>query len=302
MNDSFPLLIHVGPVPKGAAVRRVELTPTGECTPESVAALIAAHITPADLRARVVFAATGSLHDAAAVYAALIGFAARRLDLLGPNGERINAEHLRLPVETVWLDEIPDSVVVGAVDGAVNPLDTTGASQIATARTVVVHPATTDVVPVTMIHFLAVASLRRRKDHERLPQLATADGAVDLDAFRRAGADLRRSMTAVVGRPLAPAEAASPRRVALQSAAAAPVTTVLTELGASFNDEAQRWHCPRPARHRNGDATPSARVTESNRFQCFKCDPEPVSPLRLVVDVQRCTPDEAASWIAQHTR
>jgi hypothetical protein len=60
------------------------------------------------------------------------------------------------------------------------------------------------------------------------------------------------------------------------------------------------WHCPRPDRHRNGDANASMRVDEQGA-RCFRCDPEKIDSLRLVADVRGISFDEAADWILSNT-
>jgi hypothetical protein len=128
------------------------------------------------------------------------------------------------------------------------------------------------------------------------PLAELLERSIDLDLLRREGARVRRGRRIDDRDSVVDTLPVDDRRLRLLTAAALPVEGVLRRLGSQENPETGFWRCPRPDRHRNGDANPSSKVSEG-LFRCFKCDAEYVDALRLVMDVHRCAPDDAADWL-----
>lgn len=341
----YQVCLYVGPsAPDLDGVRVVNLTPP-VLEPDAVLdALRAAELTPADLRSRVLFVADGGAdyRDVTLwVYATLLGFAKRRLDVaFAVDGEALAMDELDAVVRAAPIPdkpELPFEVVqVGGDVRADLPHVKIGAvltagdsAAIRFARRLRFVPA--DAPALAVPQLVAVAALRARGLHEKLPMLCRGDEPVSsdqgpdsagvcLDALRRAGEDLRRGLRSDNRDALAD-RAEEILYARLAEADAIPVERTLVRLGAKSKivdlparpgtpeHEAgttvptEVWHCPRPARHRNGDSNPSSRiVTKGDQalFQCFRCDPERVGSLRLVMDVLGKTGAEAANWLLNH--
>lgn len=339
----YQVCLYVGPqTPTLDGVRVVNLTPA-EHTPESVVeTLRAAELTPADLRSRVLFVADGdSSYRRATVmtYAALLGFAKRRLDVaFAIDGEALTMDTFDASLRTmpgiVRPEVLPEVAQVGGQPRAdLVHVDVTAGLTLATAATIkfarrlrFVPPEST-AAAIQML--VAIAALRARGPQDKFPLLcdgtepgpvagAAPDAAgVCLDTLRRSGEDIRRGLRSDNRAALAPCLEHNPF-ARLVEADAVPVETVLVRLGAKskivdlpakpgtpehaegVTVPTEVWHCPRPARHTNGDANPSSRVIvkgDTAVFQCFRCDPERVGSLRLVMDTLSMTGAEAADWI-----
>lgn len=305
-TTDLTLLITVGDATGTTGAPRTLTLSSELLAPEQRAEEISSLLTPPDLRSRAAVLVGGDLAVTASVYAALVGFASRRLDLADADAA-VRAERTELRLELAWLEEIPEEVTFD-LSSLRSPLaprreddDTAGlisaeeAAGLALSRRLTV--TADSLAPLdAMLRLLRVASLRARTGTERLPLLAAGEQTVDLESYRRAGNDARRSFTVRTDRPLAEPVEPSMRLRRLQDAASVPMETVLAALGVA-QSETGRWHCPRPDRHRNGDRTASAKLTTKGRFQCMRCDAEPVDPLRLVADCLGVGPDEAATWL-----
>lgn len=303
------------------------------------AAISAAGLGPADLRAKALLAVTDADADrkmVLAVYSALCGFAGRRLDVMvGPDLLELSEfdRVLRSASDAGRPSVIPDIVQVGGPDrDDVTRVDVTGGftpenlSLIRFARRLRLVPA--DSTALTLTHLVAITAVRGRAGMERFPYLSdgtepavVADGEVpgiDLHALRRSGEDLRRQLRGDTRDAVADFVNPSPRSRAFVEAAAVDLDTVLGLLGSlprvievpeRGDDgaltgnmvEVEAWHCPKPQNHTNGDASPSARLLEGRDgkpgFRCFRCLPERVDALRLVMWARDCSVDEAADWI-----
>lgn len=335
----YQVCLYVGPsAPTLEQVRVVDLTPVDADTQTVCATIRGASLTPEDLRSRVLFVADPdpAYRDRALVtYAALIGFANRRLDVaFAVDGQAMAMDELDRSVRTLPAPDRPaehiDLAQAGGAERTDLPwvaLGTTGISPDAVAvikyaRRLRLVPA--DHVQIALPQLVVVAALRARGATERLPLLCTGDEPADPDAgicletARRGGEAARRDLRSGTRDALAPAEPTRFDR--LEEADAVPVEKTLLRLGAKskvvdlparpgtpehaagVTVPTEVWHCPRPDRHTNGDATPSARIVikdERAEFQCFRCDPERVGSLRLVMDTLGLTGDEAADWILQ---
>lgn len=337
----YQVCLYVGPeAPTLQDVRVVDLTPETP-TPEAVLdRLRASDLTPADLRARVLFVADGTTvehRDAALlVYSALLGFAKRRLDAaFGVESEALvladfDATVRRLPDAGKPADVLQVVQVGGPERSDLDRVDLADLSPatltaVRYARRVRFVPA--PALAVALPQLVALAAMRARGDNDKLPFLVhgdepapTEDTAADvvgicLNTLRRDAEDVRRSLRSDNREALAEKAELTGRQRRLLTASALPIEEVLVRLGArskmidvvpKVGDDGELgptqievWHCPRPDRHRNGDATPSARITRGGKFQCFgmACDKERVDALRLVMDVQSVSADEAADWL-----
>lgn len=317
-KGGYQVCVHVGPRPEGIAAdaRFVELRVT-EPTSESVlGALADTDLTPGDFRADAVCSIEADRDIAVLVYAALVGFAQRRLDLIS-GGRIVDASRIdavaRGIADAGKPDPVPTQVQVGVVDNLQVPsilfssqLSPSDASSIRYARRVRFAPALEVTAAITQ--FLVVAGIRARGHVDRFPYLVSGDEpaasadaqlqvpGVCLDTLRASALELRRKHRIGDRRCMVPAEAVDPRRIVLESAAAVPIETAMRLLGARQNPDTGLWHCPRPSRHNNGDANASMRAMKG-QVRCYRCDGERVDSLRLAMDVLGLTPDEAAAWL-----
>jgi hypothetical protein len=265
-------------------------------------------ITPADLRARTLFL-TDEFADhriVMAMYAALCGFAGRRLDF-STGAAVTNAaglHHAGICAEDAGRPETPaETVSVGVAEGAEptvdpnRPLDPATVSLIRYARKVVLRPAGPGNATL-LTQFVVNAAIRVRNGAEHFPALAGEDASpIELDLIRREGSELRRSIHTDVRDALVGPVGVTARQSGLETASKLhPMEEVLIRLGSEQHPETGYWRCTRPSRHRNGDANPSMRVAEG-KIRCFRCDTEPVDPLRLVIDTLDLSPDAAAEFL-----
>jgi hypothetical protein len=342
----YQVCLYVGPsAPVLADVRVVDLTPADDTPAAVLARLRESALNPADLRSRVLFVADGdaSYRDRTLmVYAALLGFARRRLDV----AFGVDAEALVMADFDVALRKTADAgrpetaiaqVQVGGpvrtdlpyvdISDGFTPAKT---SLLRYARRLRFVPA--PVLGHALPQLVAIAALRARGESDKLPYLCTGSEPVPtedtvadvvgvcLDTLRREGEDVRRSLRSENRDSIAAKAEPTLRAQRLVDADAVPVRDTLVRLGgrskvvevaakpgtpeheAGQTVPLEVWHCPRPDRHTNGDATPSARITVTGAqgegaFQCYKCDRERTGSLRLVMDVRGCTVDEAADWL-----
>jgi hypothetical protein len=335
----YQVCLYVGAnTPVLPEVRVVDLTPHAPTAQAVLDKLRASDLNPSDLRSRVLFVtdAAGEHHRAALLtYAALLGFAKRRLD--------------------VAFGTDADAIDMAAFDASMRSQRDAGRPETPIAQAQVGGPARTDMLYVDLASFtpeklsvlryarrlrfvppaviahalpqlVALAAVRARGDSDRLPvlcdgtePLALPDGTepgIDLDALRRDAEEIRRASRTDNRDAFADKVELSARQSRLLAADSVDIRTVLTRLGtisktvmidpkpgtpeheAGTPVPAEVWHCPRPERHTNGDATPSSRVHDkTGTFRCFRCDRERVGPLRLVMDVNGMTADEAADWL-----
>lgn len=299
--------------PSGVTI--VDITPAEVTAEAALASLEASGLTAADLRTRVLLVVDPTYREASVLmYAALCGFAGRRVDFTDLT-EVVDARSLHLQAtgapDTGKPEELPELVQVGlghpdttivsfpAVD-ALTASDVTVLRYARHARLAVADRTAKDALTLLVV----ASGVRMRGESDRMPVLVHGDEpvvadevpGVDLEALRRAAGEARRTHriddrgATVDARPL------TERQERLVAAAAVPVEDVLVRLGSFQNEETGFWRCPRPDRHRNGDANPSTRVSDG-RVRCFRCDPEPADSLRLVIDCKRLSPDEAAAWL-----
>lgn len=323
----YQVIVFVGApgetAPPVEGVRLVDLTPAPGTTLAApaeqhpmVAKLRDSALTPADLRSKTLVLLSPAADAAAAVaaYSVMTGFASRRVEV-ARNADLVAVDEIdaafRQTPDAGRPSTADDFLQIGAPHTEIPAFpydaltDPAIANRVRYARRcrLALHADPLEAVRT----LVRVAALRARGDNDRFPTLvvgnepaaADTDDAptpgVDLDALRRFAHDMRRTLRFEDRSALVERVELTGRQQRLCEAAARPTAAVMTALGASTPD-GNLWHCPRPERHRNGDANASMRV-EDGRVRCFRCDPEKVDPVRLVADVKGCSLDEAADWL-----
>lgn len=333
---AYHVCLYVGQTPPQVhpGTKVINLTPQAPTVDAIKDVIEKATITPSDLRSRVLFfCADNNYRDhALAVYAFLTAFAHRRLDAafslddtpiaLGELDKSIRS----LP--TVTRPELPvaDVQIGGTPQPDVTHVQLTGAptveqiTLIRFARNL--HFVAPPETGTALQQFIALSAIRARGTHEKFPILTHDPAsepeeptAIYLDRIRMAGEEARQSLRSDNREAIA--EVAENKIFErFQEADQVPMEKTLTRLGAKCQSVEQPvknpregepetitvelWHCPRPERHTNGDANPSARITVKNEkeyFQCFRCDKERIGPLRLTMDVRGMTGVEATQWL-----
>lgn len=334
------VLLPGAPLPEeGLTVNSVNV-PVVSVEPDDVAAaLLSSGLSAADVRSRTVLVAPpgdGEQVSAvvAAAMAALWGLSRHRVDVLLPDtGVVLDCaeadEAYRAAGDGGRPEARPDLVTASMGEGpliggfahvTLGPgLSAQQVGLLRFAKRVLWVPSGN--VGADAVSLLALAGIRARGDHDRLPAMwldshvPPDDGGmpgrvVDLGAVRRAAEGVRAATRTDDRGGLADPVALTDRQVFLESVARTPVEDVLAGLGVASavlvdeeSGEAQVvWHCPHPEKHTNGDATPSARVEDDEDgrgFRCMRCLPERVDALRLVMWARREPVDDAARWLAE---
>jgi len=317
-DTGYQVCIHVGPRPQGIAssARFVEVKPELP-TPQAVLdAFAAADIEPGDLRSETVCSLDTDRTTAILVYAALLGYAQRRVDVIA-GGRIVDADKIdsisRSIPDTGKPDPVPSQVQVGVVSNPDVPsilfsaqLSPADAAQIRHARRLRFAPA--EDVSAALTQLLVVCGLRARGHVDRFPYLvegtepaASSENPLQvpgfcLDTLRSSVLELRRKHRSGDRKCIVPPPPEDSRRPRLDVAASVPIETALRLLGGRQNPDTGLWHCPRPTRHNNGDANASMRTTKG-LVRCYRCDGERVDSLRLAIDVLGLSPDDAAAWL-----
>lgn len=292
----------------------LDITPAAVDADSVIAAFGAAGLSTDMMRSRVMFHAGGDdIALVVATYAAVCGFAGRRVDIL-VGGDLIDAVDLDRAVrefaDAGKPEQIFDHLQLGAhrddlasiVFGA--QLSADDVSAIRFARRIRFVPV--GGVAAALTAFIAVAGLRARDRSDRFPYLCDGTEAVTddaatvvgvcLDTIRRAAVELRRTSRSGDRDALVERVELTDRQARLEAAANTDVEATMAALGARQNAESGLWHCPRPQRHSNGDQNPSMRAGKG-LIRCYRCDTERVDSLRLTADVLGVSVDEAADWI-----
>lgn len=304
-------------------VRVVDLN-MAEVDPAAALTAFETHgLTPADMCAGVVFLADGPIQQAAAAYALVVGFTVRLLDIAQDAAltQIIAAEKLATMVEAfenAGRENAPRIIQVGTPHPVLPTIDATAdltpqdVSALRFADQVRFAPANT-LSPLSMLaQLVAILGARRRGGAERFPVLCVGDEpidagspGIDLEAFRRVGATTRYGTRQEWAQSIAPAMLPSPANRTRMLAAAQPVHEVLAALHAlprtevlpsDREEDGQLWFCPRTFSH---PAAPEPLVVHDNKVSCRTCDSELIDPLRLVIEMHRCSVDEAASWLLE---
>lgn len=324
-TQPYQICLHLGPKPELPATTFVDITPAEDSIAAMLNAISASGLTAADLRTRTLFHADATRPLASVMmYSALIGFAGRRLDFTTAGNDVVVASSLH---QAAAQFEAPDAegdpapwIQAGATHAAVpsvafgTELEEHDVALLRSSRRCRI--AIDDITTYDLLTlFVTVAAFRVRNGADRLPYIVTgaqdplevldADGesitnGVDVDALRRAGGELRRSRRLDDRNAVVDALARTPRMEKLARAAGLPVELALTLVGSRMQADTELWHCPRPQRHRNGDANASMKVADG-MIRCFRCDPEPMDALRLVAEVKNLSPDDAADLLLAQT-
>lgn len=284
--ETFSVAILLGDRGDNDGANRVEqLELPSPLTPERFAAALIEHnVTAADVRTRLAVVSsdipTGA--DAAIIYATLAGLSGRFVPAV-LNGQHVNAE-----------PEINEEEAAARPDHVIGELDLTDTDTANTIRYARHVNLPADKTPAETASLLAyVATVRKRGALDRYPHI----GDLNLELARKEGAKLRSESRCTALASSAEKTETSPRLKKLQAAADVSIAEILRRLGAKADEETgERWHCPRPYNHTNGDKNPSMKISE-NKTRCFRCDPEWVDSLRIVMGTLNLTSDEAADWI-----
>jgi hypothetical protein len=285
----------------------IELNPLSAAQEDILDAITKSDLSPADLRARTLLLVDefADRTIASALYAALVGFAGRRLDF-STGAEPVSAALLHAAGTSAEdqgkPDELLEHVLVGRSAGSLDPtqaLSVEDVTRIRFARRVTLEPVGTG-VSTSLTQLIVTAAIRVRNGADYFPTYSDSDGTlVDLDALRRAGSEHRRSIRTDFRDAIAPNQPTSERQNRLIAASLLSMEDTLHLLGSTQSPESGFWRCTRPDRHRNGDANPSMRIVDG-KIRCFRCDTEPVDPLRLVVDTLNLSPDAAADMLTKN--
>jgi hypothetical protein len=324
-TQPYQICLYIGPKPEFPATTFVDITPAADTPSAVLAAIESSGLTAADLRTRTLFVSDTERAVAAAMtYAALIGFAGRRLDFTAVGDGSVKDIVVATSLHNVasgleGLDSATDPITwvqVGIGLPSVrsvafgSELGVDDVSAFRTARRCRVAVAGLSAYDL-LTALVTVSAFRVRNGADRLPALVETgsvpletigdDGeavvnGIDLDALRRSGGELRRSKRLDDRNALVDPVNRGVRIERITAAAALPVELALTLLGSTMQSDTELWHCPRPQRHRNGDANASMKVADG-KIRCFRCDPEPVDGLRLVCEVRNVTPDDAANLL-----
>lgn len=286
---------------------------------EIVSQLELGGVTPADLRSRSVLVVGSDPEMACAVYAVLLGLSGRFVDFCD-SSRFVDATQVTSMARGWRNSGKPANSIPEAQIGRDHPsLPSVGVGAALTAEdiSVVSYAKKLRFVPtsdplVALTQLAVVAAIRQRGMDQRLPLLVSGSAAgvpgeegthapeetlVNLEELRRAGQDLRRKLdVGPAGRTVVEKMPLSERQKNIMSAAKTPMDETLVRLGARKNEQTGLWHCPRPERHTNGDATASMKLSESVT-RCFRCDAEKIDPVRITMDTLSCSVDEAADWL-----
>jgi hypothetical protein len=319
-SSGYQVCVHVGARPDGLDpdIRFVELSPDA-ATPDAVlAALSATDLNPSDFRAEALCAFDTERDLAVLVYAAVLGFAQRRVDVVA-SGRLVQATRVdklaRALPDAGKPDPVPTQVQVGAVAHPDLPSVLFSAqvppeqvSSVRFARRVRFAPSGEPAEALAQL--LIVAGIRARGHVDRFPFLVSGDepapsidaplevAGICLDTLRSGAVDLRRSHRSGDRRTIVAQPVPSERRSLLSRAGSIDIEEALVLLGGRQNPDTGLWHCPRPDRHSNGDANASMR-TVKGLVRCYRCDGERVDALRLAMDVLGLSPDDAAEWLLE---
>lgn len=315
VDPAAPYLLYLyvgnGDLPRIDQASVVDLTPKDSSIEAALDAITSAGLTAADLRTRTLYiAGPGPVQASLVVYAALCGFAGRKLDVSDLR-EVLEAHVLDGHLAQQVLPATPVefiSVGPGAVSDGRDTVDSQATADVHAARRAFFHSGTASAMEA-LESLIAIIAIRVRKGSDRFPYLVPGDvenfdpaseeatsQCVDLDDLRRRAAQLRRDRRIDDRGSLVPVVELTERQQRLVSASALPLDGVLIRLGAHEDSETGFWRCPRPERHRNGDANPSAKIHQDG-FRCFRCDLEQVDALRLTMDTKGLSPDDAANWL-----
>jgi len=318
--NNYIVCLYTGSKPDINAQTFINLTPESVSVEDLLTAIGSANITSADLKAKTLLSLEGDVERSVLLYTILVGFAGRRVDFLA-DGVLVDGSNLYNSVYDMVKalekpEVLPDYIQLSKESNSslewvdLNAkISTEQLFRIRYSRRVRISldDISTAKALTTLI---TVAAIRNRNGSDRYPMLVKnyndqlfVDPSLpeeervgfgyDLEQIRRKGNESRREnrlddRTAVVDKI-----ESTERIESIAKAALVDVSKALVMLGSEYNSETEFWRCPRPTRHRNGDANPSMKIIEG-KVRCFRCDQEPMDAVRLIVDTLNITADDAA--------
>jgi hypothetical protein len=310
----YPVVIYAGSnAPALDGTRVITIAPNDASIDEVLRAVRDSGLSTSDLRNKAVFLTDIDPTRAAATYAAICGFAGRRLDVAAEGktfrGQALDQLGRRLestgrpkdPIRCAQYGAVHPDLV--SLEGVVEDPETVAVLRFAKRLRFVPSASTYE----TLAALVVIGGIRAKGTLDRLPFCVTGDEPVGddptapvgicLDSLKREGAGLKRAQRSDDRSAIADLDTdVSDRRRQIHQAADLPFARALEVVGARASKDPEMWHCPRPRNHANGDATASFKVVE-NSGHCPRCDVDPIDGLRLVVEVLGVSVDEAASLL-----
>ncbi|MFM7088567.1 MAG: hypothetical protein ACKOW9_03485 [Candidatus Paceibacterota bacterium] len=316
MSNAYHITIYTGDRPDFTTIASCRLN-AKEITPEgALEALRESKLNSADLRSKALFYPSSSSKNVEAVllYTALMGYAGRKLDLT--DGSKVyEPENISFSVNKDILDgqNSPNStelVVIGpelsresGTEVYININENLSLEHkllIKNSKSVALDLTGTETI-MSVLLFISIAALRKKNNIEKLPDLLVNSEILSLEDVRKTCNELRRASRTDDRDAIVDRVAIAERELSLSNAADVAIEKTLALLGSQQNEETGYWRCPRPSRHKNGDANPSLKVQEG-KVRCYRCDQEHLDSLRLVMDSLGCGPDDAAKILLEFQR
>lgn len=149
--------------------------------------------------------------------------------------------------------------------------------------------------------FLLLSDVRRRNGQEFLPKISLGDDIYNLNEIKKLGNEIRRTNKVDKRDYIVKKEKITDRRINLESVANTDIEITLQWLGSYSDPETGFWRCTRPERHKNGDNNPSLKIIDG-KIRCYRCDFEPIDSLRLVIDTENISTDDAVKILREITQ
>lgn len=312
MQKSYHITLYAGERPDVESITMCHLNMNEPTVEGSLSMLRESGLNAADLRSKTLFHPDSTRPlISLLMYTALLGFAGRKIDFTDGLSvyDPISIEKIVLSEYNLEIhkESEVEKVLIGPRNLTHEPeyeyididskLDYYSMNLIKQSKDVIVDITNTSSIN-TLLIFNTVASLRAKNSNERLPKIAHAGSVYNLEEIRKACNELRRSTRTDDRDTIVDKANLTDRELKLLKASRVPIEKALTLLGSEKNDQTDFWRCPRPTRHKNGDANPSLKISEE-KVRCFRCDQEPIDSLRLVVDSLGCSPDDAAKILLE---
>ena len=315
---NYIVCLYTGSKPDLNAQTFINVTPESVSIEDMISSIVSANISAADLKAKTVVSLEGDVARSVLMYSLIVGFAGRRIDFLA-DGILVDSNAMynsvyELVKEIEKPEVLPEFTQIGKeqfegvywVDMSAK-LSVEDLFHIRFSKRVRISldDVNTNKALTTLI---TVAAIRNRNGSDRFPILVkyhndplflTSENpeeqlafGYDLEQIRRKGNEIRRENKLDDRSTVVEKIELTDRLESIELAGKIDVSKALIMLGSEYNSETDFWRCPRPARHRNGDANPSMKVIEG-KVRCFRCDQEPLDAVRLIVDTLNLTADDA---------
>lgn len=255
------------------------------------------NLSASDLRSKTLVIFGENLFSNLTLYSTLIGFSGRRLEIYS-HGELIDApkiHHLQLINK---ISPRPENVLECIEYHDYLERDYTE-NQVRYAKVFNLDFDKVKDFKKLLTDFIVISGNRIRNNGDHLPSISTNGETVSLDEFRKLGNKIRRENKVDNRTALFEFKEPSKREARLELASNSPVELALSYLGSYVDDESGFWRCTRPERHRNGDENPSLKINEG-KIRCYRCDYEPLDSLRLIIDTENISADEACTVIEKY--